>query len=124
MSEKAVREMTFEEEAAFYEAEARAEFAKETGGGDSAGVNNILRRGMRIIRKAREALTAVPTWIPITERMPDEFAEYLCVVLRPIPGGKYVREERLLWCDYDKSWNCDGLIVTHWMPRPDLPKGD
>ena len=48
--------MTFEEEAVFFEEEARAEFAKETGNGDSAGVNNILRRGMRIIRKARQEI--------------------------------------------------------------------
>lgn len=52
-----VREMTFEEEAAYYEAEARAEFAKENdSGSDSSSVNNILRRGMRIIRKAREEI--------------------------------------------------------------------
>ena len=49
-----VREMTFEEEAKFYEKEARAEFAKETGNGDCSDVNGTLRRGMRIIRKARE----------------------------------------------------------------------
>lgn len=48
--------MTFEEEAILYEKEARAEFAKENGGSDSEGVNNILRRGMRIIRKARELI--------------------------------------------------------------------
>lgn len=54
--EKTAREMTFEEEAVFFEEEARAEFAKETGNGDSAGVNNILRRGMRIIRKARQEI--------------------------------------------------------------------
>lgn len=61
-------------------------------------------------------------WIPVTERLPDEFSEYLCRVIRPIPGGKYVRESRILWCDYDKSWNCEGLIVTHWMPLPEPPK--
>lgn len=56
--DKPCREMTFEEEAKFYEEEARAEFAKETGNTDSAGVNNILRRGMRIIRKARQEIAS------------------------------------------------------------------
>lgn len=51
-----VREMTFEEEAVLYEKEARAEFAKENSSCDSDGVSNILRRGMRIIRKARELI--------------------------------------------------------------------
>ena len=50
------REKTFEEEAVFYEKEAIAEFAKETGDGDCSEVNGILRRGMRIIRKARQEI--------------------------------------------------------------------
>ena len=54
--DKCCREMTFEEEAEFYEKEARAEFAKETGGGDCSVANGILRRGMRIIRKARQEI--------------------------------------------------------------------
>jgi hypothetical protein len=54
--DKICREMTFEEEAVFYEKEAREEFAKETGGCDCSYVNGILRRGMRIIRKARQEI--------------------------------------------------------------------
>lgn len=65
-----------------------------------------------------------PKWIPVTERLPDEFEQFLCSVIRPIRGGKYVREYRVLWCDYDHSWNCDELIVTHWMPLPEPPKGE
>ena len=56
--ERTTREMTFEEEAFFYEKEARAEFAKETGNGDCSTVNGILRRGMRIIRKARQEIAS------------------------------------------------------------------
>ena len=52
----AVREMTFEEEAKFYEEEAKAEFAKETEGCECSRVNCILRRGMRIIHKARKEI--------------------------------------------------------------------
>ena len=55
MSDEAI-EKCFEEEALFYEEEARAEFAKESGNGDCSKVNSILRRGMRIIRKAREEI--------------------------------------------------------------------
>lgn len=63
----------------------------------------------------------IQKWIPVTERLPDEFEQFLCVVIRPIQGGKYVREYRVLWCDYDRIWNCEGLIVTHWMPLPAPP---
>ena len=61
--ERTAREMTFEEEAVFYEEEARAEFAKETGNDDPAGVNNILRRGMRIIRKARQEIESLKRYM-------------------------------------------------------------
>jgi hypothetical protein len=38
-----------------------------------------------------------PKWIPVTERLPEQFDQYLCIVIRPINGGKYVREYRTLW---------------------------
>ena len=56
--DRVTREMTFEKEAAFYEKEARAEFAKETGNDDCSEVNGILRRGMRIICKARQEIAS------------------------------------------------------------------
>ena len=59
MSEN-VREMSFEEEAVLYLLEAEGEFNKEKADGcDSSGVNNILRRGARIIRKAREEIAYI-----------------------------------------------------------------
>ena len=89
--DKVTREMTFEEEAAFYEKEARAEFAKETGNGDCSKVNGILRRGMRIIRKAREEIANGVTvqdskpveidqfkqWISVKDGLPDKDGKYL-----------------------------------------------
>jgi len=51
------REMTFEEEAVLFEKEARELFAtEEETEGESPAVNCLIRRGMRIIRKARIAL--------------------------------------------------------------------
>ena len=68
--DRAVREMTFEKEAAFYREEARAVFAKEDPTCEASEVNNILRRGMRIIRKAEERIAAMQEskrgrWIPL-----------------------------------------------------------
>lgn len=53
---EAVREMSFEEEATLYEQEARKVFAKEDNIGEPPIENQIIRRGMRIIRKARTAM--------------------------------------------------------------------
>lgn len=53
---EAVRELTFEEEANLYEEEVREILSQEKGDGESSEINNILRQGMRIIRKAREEI--------------------------------------------------------------------
>lgn len=53
---EARREMSFEEEATLYEQEARKVFAKEDNIGEAPIENQIISRGMRIIRKARTAL--------------------------------------------------------------------
>ena len=53
---EAVREMTFEEEAVLYEKAARELFAKETPGCEAPPINHLVRRGVRIIRKAREEI--------------------------------------------------------------------
>jgi hypothetical protein len=66
----------------------------------------------------------VQRWISVKDRLPDDFSAFLCRVIRPIRGGTYVRETRILWCDYDKSWNCEGIIVTHWMELPEPPEGE
>ena len=52
----AVKEMTFEEEAILYEKAARELFAKETPGEEAPPINHLIRRGMRIIRKARKEI--------------------------------------------------------------------
>lgn len=57
--DRAVREMTLEEEVALYRQEAKAVFAKEDPTSEAPEVNNILRRGMRVIRKAEERIAAM-----------------------------------------------------------------
>lgn len=58
MSEDGItREMTFDEEAKLYEEEAKWIFSTEKeGGGESPFVNQVVRRGIRIIKKAREEI--------------------------------------------------------------------
>lgn len=73
---EAVREMTFEEEAVLYEKSARELFAKESPGCEAPPINHLVRRGMRIIRKAREEIKRKHgRWEP---RMQDDgYGEYL-----------------------------------------------
>ena len=134
--DKITREMTFEEEAAFYEKEAKAEFAKETGNGDCSKVNGILRRGMRIIRKARQEIANgvgfLPKWIPVAERLPELKTKVLIYggnhpiwvngVKKPMPAihTGYTRGEDEGWFTWDESYVISN--VTHWMPLPEPPK--
>lgn len=74
-----VREMTFDEEANNYEAEARAEFAKENGYGESSVVNNILRRGMRIVRKARGEIEELQASVVALRKRANEAEDFICM---------------------------------------------
>ena len=135
--ENTTREMTFEEEAKFYEKEARAEFAKETGGGDCSVVNSILRRGMRIISKARQEIAngvTVQEWISVKDRLPDnkEHDWVLAQVVEDngfmhIPKVMEYRKQRNDWYEETYGWLSEhngAFTVTHWMPLPQPPKGE
>lgn len=65
-------------------------------------------------------------WTPVTKEMPGEGTrthaskDYLCTVLIPLPGGSFRKETKVLSYDsYSKRFNCEGMIVTHWMLSPD-----
>ena len=121
--ENTTREMTFEEEAVWYEKEARAEFAKETGNGDCSTVNGILRRGMRIIRKARKEIAngvTVQKWIPVTERLPEEDIRVLVWVGENNCYFPTIDTDRL----HETRWVRWNEYITHWMPLPPAPKGE
>ena len=60
----------------------------------------------------------VPSWIPVTERLPEKSGEYLtycgefdgfCVIYYEILKTK-------------SKWRTNWKEVTHWMPLPEAPK--
>lgn len=61
----------------------------------------------------------VPGWIPVTERLPEEYGRYLCNVKAfAFPGCFY---HAIL--QFDKYGFREGNIYTvaHWMPLPEPP---
>ena len=64
-------------------------------------------------------------WIPVTERLPDKFGEYI-VAIKTIDTAVYSD-----YADYDpfrQQWTTGlffdiGSVVTHWMHLPQPPKG-
>lgn len=68
-------------------------------------------------------------WISVNDRLPNEEELYesdnfgfLCCVLVPEKGGTFYKARRIIFFDsLDKEWDCEGIIVTHWMNMPDYP---
>ncbi len=63
-------------------------------------------------------------WISVKDRLPEWMKSCLCAVIVPQKGGGYSRELRILHISdtQPKVWNCEGMIVTHWMPLPEPPE--
>lgn len=68
-------------------------------------------------------------WIPVTERMPEDFADVLALVTGSYGKCSFERAPMLCaWFGKD-GWfvnehpNWDNPGVTHWMPLPEGPEG-
>lgn len=72
----------------------------------------------------------VQKWIPVSERLPENAKKVLALVKRLTGDGYYTmllryNHKKRGFFDYDSEWG-DRRIndVTHWMPLPELPKGE
>ena len=65
----------------------------------------------------------VQEWIPVTERLPENIANRVLVVCERSNGVFYAHYEKPFWINLetDKPFIS---TVTHWMPLPELPKGE
>ena len=66
---------------------------------------------------ARDALTLIPRWISVKERMPDRETKVLCFYRYP--------DITTVCQNYyygNGHWLSEGCMVTHWMPLPEPPK--
>ena len=62
----------------------------------------------------------IPRWIPVVERLPEQFKPVLVYYNRNGCRGAGVAE---YYHDGDtKVWRGCGFIPTHWMPIPEPPK--
>ena len=108
MTDKAAREMTFEEEAKLYKEET-AEFLKsETVDSEPPFVNSILRRGNRIIRKASDEF----------ERLQSENARLKAELDKAVEDLADVAD--CIICKYDdvcENSNSQGCCNGNWQWR-------
>lgn len=78
-------------------------------------------------RENAELRARVQEWISVDDRQPNNKGCYLLTVKHWFDGEPVVREA----CWNGKDWfSCDDRRykitprVTHWMPLPELPKGE
>ena len=81
----------------------------------------------KLMEKAADAIeqlqAAVPRWIPVTERLPEEVGTYLVC-------GRWREKQPEIWvCEFMifgclKGWanNAANPSVSYWMPLPEPPK--
>ncbi|WP_313471269.1 DUF551 domain-containing protein [Atlantibacter hermannii] len=84
----------------------------------------------KAIRKGPDMLPAEPGnsaaipdgWIPVSERMPEEYGRYWCYVEEQNSLGKSHYQWNCSW--NGDVWSDPALTgrVTHWMPLPAAPK--
>ncbi|HCQ8432990.1 DUF551 domain-containing protein [Klebsiella oxytoca] len=63
------------------------------------------------------------TWIPVSEKLPEESGRYWCYVEEQTDLGKSHYQWNCSW-NGERWWveGEDGGIVTHWMPLPAAPQ--
>lgn len=62
----------------------------------------------------------VQRWIPVTERLPEKWGEYLVMIEGDkVPTTLYYEWADKYWFDFP---NGRKFVATHWMPMPEPPK--
>jgi len=84
-----------------------------------------------LVRDAADVIEELskPKWIPVTERLPEDDVPVLACY---VGYRSHLLRPDLLACRYEDEWcHWDGepcshekckVIITHWMPLPELPR--
>jgi len=91
------------------------------------------KEAANLIVQAADAIEELskPKWIPVTERLPEDdvpvlacYVGYRSRLLKPDLLACRHEDE---WCHWDgepcSNEKCK-VIITHWMPLPELPTGE
>ena len=67
----------------------------------------------------------VQEWVPVTERLPKDSGNYLVIHRNKYNESVSTALETYIKCRIGEWWANDYVYdVTHWMPLPELPKGE
>lgn len=72
--------------------------------------------------KVVRGVPAAVRWIPVTERLPEEYTTILVCGEDGVEPGNFSSKSGFWTCD---AYEADLIMgVTHWMPLPEPPKGE
>ena len=71
------------------------------------------------LRKQVEELESGSKWIPVTERLPEQYRSVIVWTSERELGEAQFDGKHFEWCA-DEAF----ADVTHWMPLPEPPKGE
>ena len=116
-------------------------------GGEFAELAEILKKGILEEIEKAPTIDAVPAWIPVTERLPEDGAAVNVTWVNHSPSiyyqhlkdkpqtatGVYCRRKWYWWSNVVQDYLAeygewgfdemdDAIEVTHWMPIPEPPK--
>ena len=91
--------------------------------------NNMAYWGEKPVYEFADCLLAhgvtVQEWVPVTEKLPEDSGYYLVVHRNKYNGSISIAFEMYIKCKIGEWWENDyAYDVTHWMPLPELPKGE
>lgn len=90
---------------------------------DGSCTDTLMKQAADAIEELLQKTQQLPSWIPVTERLPENTGKYLVC-------GQWNGKPAEIWiCDLIvfgkiKGWsnNVRNPVVTHWMPLPEPPK--
>ena len=76
------------------------------------------------LEQLREMVDAERRWIPVTERLPEESGDYLVILDWGTMCVLEFSKVHQAFNASDSIPNDSEIFCTHWMPRPQPPKGE
>ena len=109
------------EELRAYAADRKGELAKMVG--DAADTIESLSEKLSAANLERSSQYYNGGWIPVTERLPDEYQNYIVTDERQQSAYEYYYNPEN---EFTKKhgWRCSGRKIVAWMPLPEPYKGE
>ena len=88
-------------------------------------IEELTRRDARYDLVLQAVLDSFPSWVSVSDRLPEDGEEVLCWIRNDAYGDSYAtvgHYDTIFKMWYLDSENAMSRYVTHWMPLPEKPE--